>query len=147
MSFGLGISCLTEFSNLAYKKTGDAGHEINQRFVNSTAVSQLAGRLVEEEAEEVVNALASEDLTDVIKELCDVLYVTFRVAVIYGIDEKTLSDAFADVHANNCKKIKECTIRPDGKIIKSKDHPKVDMKKYAAKVRKNVEEIRSAHGQ
>ena len=58
------------------------------------------------------------------KEACDLLYVIFGTAANYGwpIDED-----FALVHENNMLKIKTEFIGPNGKLMKSKDHPKVEL--------------------
>lgn len=80
-------------------------------------------RLIQEECNELVDALNSETKENVLKEICDVLYVVFGTASLYNLN---VDDAFALVHENNMLKI-NYPKNEFGKIIKSKDHPKVSL--------------------
>lgn len=66
---------------------------------------------------------------DELKELADLLYVAYGYANARGWD---LEEAFRRVHQNNVGRMyqPDGTIkrREDGKILKNKDYPKVDLK-------------------
>ncbi len=58
-------------------------------------------RLIVEEASEFVAAASSNDKTEMIDALCDLLYVTFGTGVVLGED---LSGYFRRVHEKNMQK-------------------------------------------
>jgi predicted HAD superfamily Cof-like phosphohydrolase len=74
----------------------------------------LRERLIEEEFEELKEAMAKRDLTAIAKELADLLYVVYGTAVSYGID---MGPVFREVHRSNMSKIGGYK-REDGKWIK-----------------------------
>ena len=78
------------------------------------ATRRLRGRLIQEEFEEVKEALAGEDLAGIAKELADLLYVTYGAAVACGID---MDAVFREVHRSNLSKIGGYK-RADGKWVK-----------------------------
>jgi len=63
-----------------------------------------------------------DSVADVAKELCDLHVVTTGAMVSFGIPWECL-DVVDD---NNLLKIKNGTIRGDGKLLKARDHPPVD---------------------
>jgi len=71
-------------------------------------------RLIQEEFEELRDAMASEDLTSIAKEMADLLYVVYGTAVSYGID---MEPVFREVHRSNMSKVGGYK-REDGKWIK-----------------------------
>ncbi|BFU95233.1 MAG: conserved protein of unknown function [Nitrospira sp.] len=75
---------------------------------------QLRIRLIQEEFNELREALESDDLTAVAKELADLLYVVYGTAVSYGID---MDPVFREVHRSNMSKVGGHK-REDGKWIK-----------------------------
>ena len=85
---------------------------------------RLGGNLVKEESRELHEALSIfifDDQSDtakanVIKELCDVLYVAYWLAARIGVD---ITPAFTRVHESNMSKL-----GPDGKPFKD-EHGKV----------------------
>lgn len=82
--------------------------------------------LIKEEHDEFVEAVTlgfSEDL--VLKELCDLLYVIYRFAVVFKLP---VEEAFRRVHENNMMKITNGTFNEAGKLTKAPDHPKVNLK-------------------
>lgn len=123
------VNSLNDFQTaLSQKLDGTiqgASQEPNQPFRAGTYTSRLRGILIEEEAREVCQALKSGNADDVLKELADLIVVTVGTAVVYGMDIDT---AFERVHENNMAKIKNGTVRDDGKLVKPRDHPKVDLK-------------------
>jgi predicted HAD superfamily Cof-like phosphohydrolase len=74
----------------------------------------LRERLIQEEFEELREAMAKRDLTAIAKELADVLYVVYGTAVSYGIDMRPV---FREVHRSNMSKIGGYK-REDGKWVK-----------------------------
>lgn len=75
---------------------------------------QLRIRLIQEEFNELREALESDDLTSVAKELADLLYVVYGTAVSYGID---MDPVFREVHRSNMSKVGGYK-REDGKWVK-----------------------------
>lgn len=93
----------------------------------SRAARDLRIRLVKEEFLEVVEALYGGDLTEIAKELADLLYVTYGTALAYGLD---LDAAVAEVHRSNMSKLGpngEVLRRDDGKILKGPGYEPADM--------------------
>src|SRR5262245_40499235 len=70
--------------------------------------------LIQEEFEELKEALAAEDLSSIAKEMADLLYVVYGTAVSYGID---MDPVFREVHRSNMSKIGGYK-REDGKWVK-----------------------------
>lgn len=70
-------------------------------------------RLIDEEHKELVEAMEAEDMENIAKELCDLLYVVYGTALAYGID---VDECFREVHASNMSKL-----GPDGKPIYRED--------------------------
>ena len=105
-----------------FQKTGDWRVDINQKFLKGNPTTDLRIALLKEETEELCEALSEGTLSDVRKELCDVLYVTFALAAIYDLDVEA---DFEVVHQNNMLKFETGFVGPNGKWLKSKNHPKV----------------------
>lgn len=74
----------------------------------------LRERLIQEEFEELKEAMGKEDLVAIAKELADLLYVVYGTAVSYGID---MDPVFREVHRSNMSKIGGYK-REDGKWVK-----------------------------
>ncbi len=81
--------------------------------VNETTKT-LRTRLIQEEFDELKEAMAAGDLAAVAKELADLLYVTYGTAVSYGID---MEPVFQEVHRSNLSKVGGYK-RADGKWVK-----------------------------
>lgn len=74
--------------------------------------------LVFEEAEELEDAIARNDLVAIADALADLLYVTYGTAVEMGID---VDRVFAEVHRSNMTKLGQDgkpILRSDGKVLK-----------------------------
>jgi len=85
----------------------------------------LATQLFVEETDEVLEALDYDHARyEVLKELCDTVYVLHAITMAYGMEDK-FETAFNIVHANNMDKIRHGTVDENGKLIKPKDHPSV----------------------
>jgi predicted HAD superfamily Cof-like phosphohydrolase len=74
----------------------------------------LRERLIQEEFEELKEAMRTDDLTAVAKELADLLYVVYGTAVSYGIEMEPI---FREVHRSNMSKVGGHK-REDGKWVK-----------------------------
>ena len=75
---------------------------------------QLRIRLIQEEFDELKEAMATGNLAAVAKEMADLLYVTYGTAVSYGID---MEPVFEEVHRSNLSKVGGYK-RADGKWVK-----------------------------
>jgi predicted HAD superfamily Cof-like phosphohydrolase len=75
---------------------------------------RLRIRLIEEEFDELKEAMAGGDLAAVAKEMADLLYVVYGTAVSYGID---MDPVFREVHRSNMSKVGGYK-REDGKWVK-----------------------------
>jgi predicted HAD superfamily Cof-like phosphohydrolase len=117
-------------SNFQYVKTwmGEVGQEIPKCLVNpGQDIMNLRRKLIVEECAELVEVFKTieddEDqdpynLVDAVKELCDILVVTYGAMVALGVDGDA---AFRLVMENNDGKIAHRITREDGKIIVPQD--------------------------
>jgi predicted HAD superfamily Cof-like phosphohydrolase len=78
----------------------------------------LRVRLIQEEFDELKEALDHGDLPAMAKELADLLYVVYGTAVSYGID---MEPVFREVHRSNMSKVGGHK-RADGKWVKPADY-------------------------
>jgi predicted HAD superfamily Cof-like phosphohydrolase len=74
----------------------------------------LRVRLIQEEFDELKEALGQGDLTALAKEMADLLYVVYGTAVSCGID---MEPVFQEVHRSNLSKVGGYK-RADGKWVK-----------------------------
>ena len=74
----------------------------------------LRERLIQEEFEELKEAMARNDLAAIAKEMADLLYVVYGTAVSYGI---AIDPVFREVHRSNMSKVGGYK-RDDGKWVK-----------------------------
>ena len=74
----------------------------------------LRERLIQEEFDELKEAMAKDDLPAIAKEMADLLYVVYGTAVSYGID---MDPVFREVHRSNMSKVGGYK-REDGKWVK-----------------------------
>lgn len=84
---------------------------------------ELRVRLIQEEFDELKEAMASGDLAAIAKEMADLLYVTYGTAVSYGID---MEPVFAEVHRSNLSKVGGYK-REDGKWVKPPTYSPADI--------------------
>ncbi|MBS0167754.1 MAG: hypothetical protein JSR29_16840 [Nitrospira sp.] len=84
---------------------------------------RLRVRLIQEEFDELKEALATGDLTAIAKEMADLLYVTYGTAVSYGIDMEPI---FQEVHRSNMSKVGGYK-RADGKWVKPPTYSPADI--------------------
>ena len=88
---------------------------VNERpTIPGNTTKDLRVRLIQEEFDELKEALAKEDLVAVAKEMADLLYVVYGTAVSYGID---MEPVFQEIHRSNLSKV-DGYKRADGKWVK-----------------------------
>jgi len=89
---------------------------------------ELYARLIQEEMDEWLKEYMTGTKELELKELADLVYVAFGYANANGWD---LMEAFRRVHVNNVNRCLQpdgsIKRREDGKIMKNKDYPKVDL--------------------
>lgn len=78
----------------------------------------LRMNLIEEELQELDEAMYDGNMVDIADALTDLLYVVYGTGHVYGID---LDKCFAEVHRSNMSKLGadgKPVLRSDGKILK-----------------------------
>ena len=97
---------------------------LNLPWMKDTDKDLLRLVLVKEEYAEVLSAIEAEDL---LKELADLVYVTYGYAATFGWD---LDEAVRRVHASNMSKLDdkgEPIYREDGKVLKGPNYQEPDL--------------------
>ena len=92
-------------------------------------VQKLRISLIEEELEELKEAMGKEDMIGVADALTDILYVTYGAGAAFGID---LDKCFEEVHNSNMSKLDRDgrpIYREDGKILKGPDYFEPNLEK------------------
>ena len=95
---------------------------------------KLRVRLIQEEFDELKEAMASGNLAAVAKEMADLLYVTYGTAVSYGID---MEPVFQEVHRSNLSKVGGYK-RADGKWIKPPTYSPADIESIVEAQREHL---------
>ena len=93
---------------------------------NETIALRL--ELIQEELEELREAVGNADIVEVADALTDILYVTYGAGHAFGID---LDACFAEVQRSNLSKLGEDgkpIYREDGKVLKGKNYFPPDLK-------------------
>ncbi len=65
--------------------------------------SDLRYRLMEEEVREYAKGVQNNDLENIAKELCDILYGVYGTILEHGLQDK-IGDIFAEVHRSHMSK-------------------------------------------
>jgi predicted HAD superfamily Cof-like phosphohydrolase len=89
--------------------------------------------LIDEERDELKEAMAEGDVVGTADALADLLYVTYGAALAFGMDADAL---FAEVHRSNMTKLDEDgkpVRRADGKILKGPNFEEPDLRKILFK--------------
>lgn len=84
--------------------------------------------LIEEELEELKEAIAEDDFIGVVDALVDLLYVTYGAGGAFGVN---LDVAFSEVHSSNMSKLGEDgkpIFREDGKVLKGPNFREPDLR-------------------
>ena len=98
-------------------------HVASHPTVPDEQIQSLRIRLIQEEFEELQQALKKKELTGIAKELADLLYVVYGTAVSCGID---LEPVFKEVHRSNMSKVGGYK-REDGKWVKPPTYSPADI--------------------
>ena len=97
---------------------------------NDTIVLRL--ELIQEELNELREAIGDANLVEVADALTDILYVTYGAGHAFGIN---LDKCFNEVQESNMSKLDENgkpIYREDGKILKGPNYFEPDLSKYVA---------------
>ena len=111
--------CLAEFHS-AFGCTRNQSFKTNT--IEDTELLLLKKRLINEEINEVFEAIKEMNDTHVLKELVDLVVVCVGMADTYGWD---FDNAFKRVHKSNMSKLDDegkPIYREDGKVLKSKNY-------------------------
>ena len=79
---------------------------------------ELRVDLIQEEVDELVEAIANKDMVEIADALTDILYVVYGTGHTFGID---VDECFTEVHASNMSKLGEGGIpikAENGKVMK-----------------------------
>ena len=110
------------------------GQEIkNQPSFSTEKINQLRVSLIQEELDELKEAMAKNDLLEVADALTDLLYVTYGAGHAFGID---LDKCFNEVQNSNMSKLGEDgkpIYNELGKIMKGPNYFKPDLSKFVYK--------------
>jgi len=100
------------------------GQSVGHPFTKSTKLEKLRKELIKEEFAEVMTADTAEQI---LKELADLIYVTYGYAAAFGWN---LDEALRRVHASNMSKLGDDgkpIYREDGKVMKGPKYEKPDL--------------------
>lgn len=96
-------------------------------FFPDPATIHLRVDLIEEELQELREAIAEQNIVEVADALSDLLYVVYGMGDVFGID---LDKTFAEVHRSNMSKLGEDgkpVRRADGKVLKGPNYSPPDL--------------------
>jgi len=107
------------------------GQEVKKNSSFSTEkINQLRLSLIEEELNELIEAMNKKDLVEVADALTDILYVTYGAGHAFGIN---LDKCFEEVQNSNMSKL-DNNAKPiydyNGKVMKGPNYFKPDLSKY-----------------
>ena len=88
---------------------------------------ELRLELIQEELDELSDAVADRDMIQIADALTDLLYVVYGAGHTFGLD---LDECFHEVHASNMSKLGEDgrpLHREDGKVLKGPNYFKPDL--------------------
>ena len=107
------------------------GQEIkNKPSFSTKKINQLRISLIQEELDELKEAMANNDLLEVADALTDLLYVTYGAGHAFGID---LDKCFNEVQNSNMSKLGEDgkpIYNELGKVMKGPNYFKPDLGKF-----------------
>ena len=93
-------------------------------------IVKLRYNLIQEELDELQNAIKIKDLKEIADALTDILYVTYGAGHAYGID---LDSCFAEVQRSNMSKLGndgKPIYNESGKVMKGPNYFQPDLKKF-----------------
>ena len=107
------------------------GQDVRQQAALSTEkINSLRISLIEEELDELKQAMKEKNLKEVADALTDILYVTYGAGHAFGID---LDKCFDEVQNSNMSKLGsdgKPIYNESGKVMKGPDYFKPDLSKY-----------------
>ena len=107
------------------------GQDVKQQASLSTEkINSLRISLIEEELDELKQAMKEKNLKEVADALTDILYVTYGAGHAFGID---LDKCFDEVQNSNMSKLDENgkpIYNEAGKVMKGPNYFKPDLSKY-----------------
>lgn len=121
---------MTKTSN--FEKVGDFMEAFGQRVEMEPTwpdfnTRELRLELIQEELEELSDAVADRDMIQIADALTDLLYVVYGAGHSFGID---LDECFEEVHRSNMSKLGENgrpIHREDGKVMKGPGYFEPDL--------------------
>ena len=109
------------------------GQEIkNKPSFSTKKINQLRISLIQEELDELKEAMANNNLLEVADALTDLLYVTYGAGHAFGID---LDKCFEEVQNSNMSKLDENgkpIYNEAGKVMKGPNYFKPDLSKFVS---------------
>ncbi len=110
------------------------GQEVkNKPSLSTEKINQLRISLIQEELDELKEAMANNNLLEVADALTDLLYVTYGAGHAFGID---LDKCFNEVQNSNMSKLGEDgkpIYNEFGKVMKGPNYFKPDLNKFVNK--------------
>ena len=95
-------------------------------------LAQLRLDLIQEEVDELQEALDKKDIVEIADALTDILYVVYGAGHAFGLP---LNECFDDVHRSNMSKLGENgypIYREDGKVMKGPNYFRPDLSKFVS---------------
>jgi predicted HAD superfamily Cof-like phosphohydrolase len=114
------------------------GHPVESKPTELSLLKKLLrNKLIHEEQKEVEQELTAPQVSHekLVKELCDLLVVTFGTIVECGYSD-LIEDAFAEVMRSNMSKLGadgKPIYREDGKILKGPNYSEADIEQFFKK--------------
>ena len=99
---------------------------------SSDKINKLRIDLIEEELEELKDAIKKKDLKETIDALTDILYVTYGAGHAFGVD---LDKCFEEVQNSNMSKLGKDgkpIYNDSGKVMKGPNYFKPDLSKFVS---------------
>ena len=107
------------------------GQEVkNKASFGTDQINQLRYNLIQEELEELKNAIKEKNLLEVADALTDILYVTYGAGHAFGID---LDKCFNEIQESNMSKLggdSKPIYNEMGKVMKGPKYFKPNLKKF-----------------
>jgi|TARA_B100000470_G_C19517956_1_gene270514 predicted HAD superfamily Cof-like phosphohydrolase len=110
------------------------GQEVKTKSSLSTnKINELRINLINEELEELKEAIKNKDLKETIDALTDILYVTYGAGHAFGVN---LDECFDEIQKSNMSKLGEDgkpIYNEAGKVMKGPNYFKPDLSKFLKK--------------
>ena len=121
---------MTNFEKVGFFMT-TFGQEVKKKAsFSSDKINNLRISLINEELEELKEAIKNQDLKETIDALTDILYVTYGAGHSFGVN---LDDCFEEVQSSNMSKLDENgkpIYNEAGKVMKGPKYFKPDLSKF-----------------